>query len=121
MFDVSVSGWFAAAHQLRLPNGLEPLHGHNWRVTVVFSGEKLDAYGLLVDFTVVRPRLEHLLAGMHDRNLNDLPEFRERNPSAEEVARHIAGGMTRELPLGVRLREVAVEEAPGCVAVYRPD
>lgn len=120
MFDVTVTGWFAAAHQLRLPNGLEPLHGHNWRVAVSFCGEKLDSHGLLVDFTHVRPRLERVLAAMHDRNLNDLPQFRDCNPSAEEVARHIASAMAAELPSGVRLREVSVEEAPGCTAAYRP-
>lgn len=120
MFEVTVNGWFAAAHQLRLPDGrLEPLHGHNWRVWITFAGSQLDASGMLVDFTLVRPRLERLLAQMHDRNLNDLKQFAERNPSAEQVAAYVAEQMSGDLPERVRLSAVRVEEAPGCTATYR--
>lgn len=92
MFEVSVSGWFAAAHQLRLPDGsLEPLHGHNWHVTVTFAGPRLDECGLLLDFVALRRRLEAVLGQLHDRNLNELAAFAGRNPSAEQVAVWIAG------------------------------
>jgi 6-pyruvoyltetrahydropterin/6-carboxytetrahydropterin synthase len=121
MFEVSISGWFAAAHQLRLPDGSrEPLHGHNWRVVATFEGRELDETGMLVDFTLVKPRLDGLLAGLHDRNLNDLSAFEQRDPSAEQVAIHIAEKMGEALPERVALACVEVEEAPGCVARYRP-
>jgi 6-pyruvoyltetrahydropterin/6-carboxytetrahydropterin synthase len=119
VFEVSVSGWFAAAHQLRLPGGaLEPLHGHNWRVTLTVAGEQLDDMGVLADFTRLRPRLEQTLAALHDRHLNDLPAFERRNPSAENVALHVAEELARDLPAGVRVKLVEVEESPGCVARY---
>ncbi|MBL8878500.1 MAG: 6-carboxytetrahydropterin synthase [Phycisphaerales bacterium] len=122
MFEVTVSGWFAAAHQLRLSDGsLEPLHGHNWRVEVTCAGESLDAMGVLVDFTKLKPALDSLLARMHDRHLNELPAFAARNPSAENVALHIAESLGAALPTGARVACVEVEEAPGCVARYRPD
>lgn len=121
LFEVSVDGWFAAAHQLRLPSGeLEPLHGHNWRVRVTFSGARLDTMGVLVDFTQVQPQLRELLASFHDRHLNDLPDFRELQPSAECVARLIAREIAADLPATVRVSCVEVEEAPGCVARYLP-
>ncbi|MBI5864593.1 MAG: 6-carboxytetrahydropterin synthase, partial [Planctomycetes bacterium] len=63
MYEITITGWFAAAHQLRLPDGtLEPLHGHNWRVTATWRGARLDSMGILVDFTKVKPRLDALLA-----------------------------------------------------------
>ncbi len=120
-YEISVSGWFAAAHQLRLPDGkLEPLHGHNWHVTVTFAGPRLDDGGLLLDFVEVRRRLQETLADMHDRHLNDHPGFAQRNPSAENVAVHIAERLRDLAHDSISLRCVAVEEAPGCVARYFP-
>jgi 6-pyruvoyltetrahydropterin/6-carboxytetrahydropterin synthase len=119
MFEITVSGWFAAAHRLRLLDGtLEPLHGHNWNVRVTFAGPTLDHMGVLLDFTRAKPQLDAVLAEMHDRNLNDLAAFRERNPSAENVAVLIAERLTdtaRATPACVE-----VEETPGCFARYRP-
>lgn len=121
MYEVSIEGWFAAAHQLRLADGsLEPLHGHNWRVTVTCAGS-LNQLDLLIDFTRLRPRLDGVLAALHDRHLNELEAFAERNPSAERVAEYIAAAMGTDLPPGVRLRAVAVEESPGCIARYIPE
>lgn len=116
-YEILVEGEFAAAHQLRLYDGrLEPLHGHNWKVEVCLAGPKLDSIGVLADFTEVRRRLNDTLQGLHDRFLNDLPAFRERNPSAEMVALHIHQAMSADLPPGVRVSRVRVWEAPGCAA-----
>lgn len=123
MFEVSVGGWFAAAHQLRLLDGRwEPLHGHNWNVSVTFAGLELDAMGVLIDFVAVRRRLDEVLAALHDRNLNELAEFSGKNPSAEAVAVHVAERMAELAPAGgaVELWSVEVEETPGCVARFRP-
>lgn len=121
MYEVSIAGWFAAAHQLRLTDGkMEPLHGHNWHVTATFAGPHLDEIGVLADFTTLRPRLDAILAEFHDRHLNDLAAFAGVNPSAEHVARGIAERLGGGLPADVRLACVAVEEAPGCVARYIP-
>ena len=121
MFEVSVTSSFSAAHQLRLPDGsAEPLHRHNWRVTVTRAGSVLDEMGVLVDFEILRARLDRLLATLNDQNLNTLPAFAERNPTAESVALHIAERLAVELPAAAVLKCVEVEEAPGCVARYFP-
>lgn len=121
MYEVEITGWFAAAHQLRLRDGeLEPLHGHNWRVSATFAGPKLNDIGVLADFTELQPRLNAILAEFHDRLLNDLPAFADLNPSAENVARVIAERLSVGLDEGVRLACVAVEESPGCTARHRP-
>jgi 6-pyruvoyltetrahydropterin/6-carboxytetrahydropterin synthase len=120
-YEVSVRSWFAAAHQLRLADGtLEPLHGHNWNVTVTYAGPSLAPAGWLIDFTLVQARLNELLRTLHERTLNDLPAFRERSPTAEAVAVFIAQRMSCDLPVGVRLKCVEVEEALGCYARYLP-
>jgi 6-pyruvoyltetrahydropterin/6-carboxytetrahydropterin synthase len=121
VFEVSVTSSFSAAHQLRLSDGsAEPLHRHDWRVTVTCAGSALDEAGVLVDFEVLRARLDKLLATLNDQNLNTLPVFAERNATAENVALHIAERLVVELPAAAVLRCVEVEEAPGCVARYYP-
>ena len=121
MFELKIVTHFSAAHQLRLPDGsAEPLHRHNWRVTVTRAGSVLDEMGVLVDFEILRARLDRLLATLNDQNLNTLPAFAERNPTAENVALHIAERLAVELPAAAVLKCVEVEEAPGCLARYSP-
>lgn len=121
MYEVILTGSFAAAHQLRLlDESLEPLHGHNWHVRVVFAGPELDTMGVLVDFTVVRPKFLAVLAKLNDTFLNELPTFAERNPSAENVALHIAEEIQAIGEPAAKLMAVEVEEEPGCFASYRP-
>ena len=121
MFEVSVHGSFIARHQLRLPDGTwEPLHEHGWRVEVTYAGPRLNAGGVLLDFVEVERLLAETLTPLQHQNLNILALFRDRNPSAENVARHIAERMAPETTGAARMQCVAVEEAPGCVARYFP-
>ncbi|MFO0838917.1 MAG: 6-carboxytetrahydropterin synthase [Phycisphaerae bacterium] len=121
VFEAGVSGWFSASHRLTLLDGtLEPLHGHNWRVTVTYAASRLDGMGVAVDFVALQRRLDQVLRAMHDRHLNDLSPFAARNPSAENVALHVAESLRDFAAGAARLACVEVEEAPGCVARYRP-
>lgn len=121
MFEVSVTGRFVGRHQLRRPDGShEPLHEHEWSVKVTYAGEALDEMDVLLDFGALRSRLTELLATLDQQNLNHLPPFAARNPSAENVALHLAGQMADGMPAAARLVCVEVEEQPGCVARYYP-
>jgi 6-pyruvoyltetrahydropterin/6-carboxytetrahydropterin synthase len=120
-FEISVRRVFCASHQLRLPDGsLEPLHGHNWRLTVTLRAEKLDAMDCVMDFHDVETQLDALLQGWHHRHLNDVEPFAngKRNPSAERVAQSAAEHL--KLPAGVRVVRSAVTEAEGCEAAWVP-
>lgn len=129
MFEVSVEAEFCAAHSLSVRGTPEPLHGHNWHVTAVVAGPRLDADGLVCDFHLVEEALRAILAPWHNRNLNEIPPFRAagpvvHNPSAENVAAHIADELFRRLagslPRGAYVASVRVTEAAGCAATYRP-
>ena len=67
-------------------------------------------------------RLNAIIAPFHNRNLNDVPPFREGviNPSAENVSLHIGRLLVRELPAGVRLTRVEVWETSTNRATYIP-
>lgn len=131
VFEITVQTEFAAAHALSISGVREPIHGHNWRVMVTLAGQTLDSDGLLCDFHTVEDTLRGIVGGWHNNNLNDLAPFAGRggsaglNPSAENVARHIAQELEDRLgpALGALawVSSVGVSEAPGCVATYRPD
>lgn len=123
MFEVSVEAVFAAAHALSIAGERETVHGHNWHVTVTVSGQALDADGLLCDFHTIESTLRELTGRFHNRDLNELPPFRDGlNPSAENVAKVLAEELANAIDLAphAAVSAVRVTEAPGCAATYRP-
>jgi 6-pyruvoyltetrahydropterin/6-carboxytetrahydropterin synthase len=121
-FSIRTVRTFAAGHQLRLADGsLEPMHGHNWRVAVTVAGGGLDAMGCVMDFHALERMVDAVVGPLHNRHLNDVVPFdRELNPSAENVAVHVARSVGPGLPGGVRLVKVRVWETDGNSAEYRP-
>lgn len=118
MFQITTTRSFSAAHQLRLYDGsLEPLHGHNWQVKVTVAAANLDTIGVVMDFHELERLLDQVIAPLHNRHLNDTPGFASINPSAENVALHVARLL--RLPERVRLVAVEVWETPANSAVYR--
>jgi 6-pyruvoyltetrahydropterin/6-carboxytetrahydropterin synthase len=111
---------FSAAHAIVMQGQREPLHGHDWRVTVRIGGETLDADGLLVDFHKVQHDLRAIVEPWHNRSLNEVEPFDTLNPTAELVARTIGQMLAKTLPEGVRVVSVTVTEAVGCAAEYWP-
>jgi len=118
-FEITTTREFSAAHQLRLLDGvMEPLHGHNWRVKVTVSAAKLDGMGVVMDFHELERLVQEVIGAMHNRNLNELGPFKSMNPSAENVAMHVAQKIV--LPKQVKLQSVEVWETSENSAIYRP-
>jgi 6-pyruvoyltetrahydropterin/6-carboxytetrahydropterin synthase len=120
MFELRVRRKFSAAHAIRMAGQVEPLHGHDWRVSVRVRGERLDGDGLLCDFHALERAVDEVIAPFRNRSLNDTPPFDRTNPTAELVARHIGDALAPRIPSGAHLHSVVVGEAPGCDAVWRP-
>jgi 6-pyruvoyltetrahydropterin/6-carboxytetrahydropterin synthase len=90
IYELKIISDFAAAHNLRNFRGkCENLHGHNWTVEVVLRGHRLDDNGILIDFAEVKQYTRELLAQLDHNYLNDLPYFRDQNPSSENIARFL--------------------------------
>ncbi|MEQ9460715.1 MAG: 6-carboxytetrahydropterin synthase [Phycisphaeraceae bacterium] len=122
-YAITVRTVFAASHALRLANGdTEPLHGHNWDVLAEVSAIDLDRMQAVMDFHDVQNALADILKPWNNRHLNDCPPFVDGtlNPTAERVAWAIAQQLIAAMPEGVQVTSVAVGEAPGCTAIYRP-
>ena len=90
MYELTVITQFAAAHQLRKFRGkCEKLHGHNWRIEVSLTGEKLNDAGLLIDFEEIKEATDRILEELDHSFLNELPKFKDQNPSSENIAAYI--------------------------------
>jgi 6-pyruvoyltetrahydropterin/6-carboxytetrahydropterin synthase len=119
-YELTLRTEFCAAHAIVMKGEREPVHGHNWKVTVVVGGDELDGDGLLCDFHAVERELARIIAPFENADLNATPPFDEINPTAERVAQHIGQSLASALPPGVELMRASVTEAPGCEASFIP-
>ncbi len=121
MYRVTQDGWISSSHQLLQDDGsLEPLHGHNWRVQVALEADTLDPRGVVFDVDRLVAILTEVLDGLDHVHLNDLPAFRQRPVSAENVAHHIGDTIAGIVDDGrCRLAEVRVWMTDEQSASYR--
>jgi len=120
MFTISVERHFQASHQLTMPDGSkEPVHDHEWVVTVILSSEKLNNMGIVMDFQALKTMIDKIIAGFNNKPLESIGYFQRNNPSAENVAKYIYDKLLTKLPKGVKLQNVRVVEEPGCSATFR--
>lgn len=83
MYIVRVIGKFSSAHFLRNFKGkCENLHGHNYKVEIFLKSKDLQSKGILVDFIDLKKELKKITNYLDHKNLNDLPEFKEKNPTS---------------------------------------
>ncbi|MHB8800599.1 MAG: 6-pyruvoyl trahydropterin synthase family protein [Thermoanaerobaculia bacterium] len=122
-FTIRCHATFEAAHHLRdYVGGPEPVHGHSWKVEVALGTDDLGAYDLSVDFVPTERLVKELAARLHDRDINTVPPFDAKNPTAENVALWFASEVRNAgvLAEGVRLEEVTVWEGPRNSVTWRP-
>jgi len=120
-YELSIERTFNATHALTMYDGApEPMHGHDWRVVVTVAAPTLDRIDVVMDFHELESLVGHVLGRWQHGCLNDDEAFADGNPSAERVAERVALDVGERLPERVKLISVAVTEAPGCVATYRP-
>jgi 6-pyruvoyltetrahydropterin/6-carboxytetrahydropterin synthase len=123
MFELTVERRFSAAHSLRDYDGpCARLHGHNYRVEISVSNPELDDAGMIVDFTILKAACDEVLARYDHQCLNELPEFAERNVTAENLAvsifQQLAAHLTQH---AVRMSSVRLWETDGSSVTYRED
>ncbi len=120
MYELKVITDFAAAHQLRNFRGqCEKLHGHNWRIEVILSGDRLNQAGLLIDFKDVKTAANKILEDLDHSYLNDLPQFKNENPSSENIAAYLFRRLSGELNTShLKVTKVTAWESDSACASY---
>ena len=120
MYEITVLSHFSAAHRLRFLHGkCEELHGHNWKVEVSVTSNRLGKEGVAIDFGILKQKLEKVLKPFDHTYLNDLPHFSEREPSSENIAKYIFDKLKQELNrFPVSIKKVTAWESETASASY---
>ncbi|MDP2916757.1 MAG: 6-carboxytetrahydropterin synthase QueD [Dehalococcoidia bacterium] len=122
-YQITVEQHFEAAHFLRGYKGkCEKVHGHRYRVVAHLSAAALNDIGLAYDFSDLKRHLREIIAKFDHELLNDLPPFKNINPSAENIATTIYRELKPKLSGDpVTITAIEVWESPEQGVAYTPD
>jgi len=132
VFELRIEVEFPAGHHLvGYAGDCARPHGHNWKVEVFVRSRKVDQVGIAVDFKLIKAATRELIARWDHQDLNSLPEFKDCNPSAENMAKLVhdklsqtvnspAGASTRKA-LTTWIEKVAIWENDRASASYFED
>ena len=73
------------------------MHGHNWKVEVEVSGNKLDNIGMVMDFKDIKKSAKEIGGRLDHQFLNDLEPFKENNPTAENIAKYFFSELSKKI------------------------
>lgn len=127
---VSRRATFNAAHRLFRPDWTNEknveifgkcsnpnFHGHNYVLEVILDGEIDPETGYVIDLKIVKNAIKSEIDERFDhRNLNlDCPEFKDLNPTAENIAVVIWNLLRAKLPMHLALTIKLWETENNCV------
>ena len=120
MFELKVVTRFAAAHQLTMVGSkCENMHGHNWKVEVYVTGDKLGAGGVLVDFGEIKTHLADVINKLDHKFLNELDYIPDGKPSSENIAYFVATELQAKIDdSSVHVSRVTAWESDDACATY---
>ena len=119
-YEISVLSHFSAAHRLRHLHGrCEELHGHNWKIEVTVASNRLLKEGVVIDFKLLKEKVEKAISLLDHVYLNDLSYFLKREPSSENIAKYVFDQLKGELKrYPVVLKRVSAWESETACASY---
>jgi 6-pyruvoyl-tetrahydropterin synthase len=102
MFSVTVRDHMMVAHSFHgeVFGPAQRLHGATFVVDATFSGERLDADGIVVDIGRASEELHSVLADLNYRNLDDEPDLRGQNTTTEVLAKVVADRIADRIAAG---------------------
>lgn len=121
MYKLMIETGFASAHQLRGYKGkCEVLHGHNWKVQVFVTAEKLNEIDIVIDFGELKRITKEIVSQLDHKFLNDIYPFTEINPSSENIAFWIFKSLKDRLSdyTNINVSAVTVWESDSASATY---
>lgn len=123
MYELTIETGFASAHQLRGYKGkCEKVHGHNWKVQVSVTAERLNEIDLAIDFHDLKRIANEIISPLDHAFLNDIFPFTEKNPSSENIAKWIYESMKKKIgDENIHISAVTVWESDNASASYYED
>lgn len=116
MFELRTSYRFCAAHSIDgLPKGHKcgRLHGHNYVVTIICRGTKLEDTGFLIDAALVDEIVQPIIDRFDHQTLDDF-----LSPTSEFLARYISRLVAEDMRIAGILWAVEVKETDKITARY---
>ncbi len=122
MYELTVDSHFDSAHCLVGYNGeCSQYHGHTWHVSVTVESSVLDDLGMSIDFKKLRTVLDNVVGAYDHQMLNKLEDFKDVNPTAENIARTICKKFEEGLDDdSARVLSVTIVEGARNRLTYRP-
>lgn len=123
MYELMIETSFSAAHQLRGYMGkCEKLHGHNWKVQVHVTAERLNERDLAIDFHELKRLTNEIISPLDHTLLNEIFPFTEKNPSSENIAKWIYDCLKKKInDENIEVSAVTVWESDAASATYYED
>ncbi|MHB9037937.1 MAG: 6-carboxytetrahydropterin synthase QueD [Armatimonadota bacterium] len=119
MYEIAIEDSFDAAHCLpNYPGNCSRVHGHTYKVRACFRTSSLDSLGMAIDFRKAKEILKATLNYMDHNYINELPEFLDQSPTAENIARFVHDRVRAEED---SLHSVTVWETPSSSVTYYPE
>lgn len=125
-FYIRIEGRFESSHYLYryFSDGSdEPQHGHSWKVEIYLTGKNgLRADGISYDFISAKNVLRELVESLDHILINDHADFKEINPTSENIAKWFYNGIKKEVHAtdGIVLK-IVIHEGPENLAFYEPE
>jgi len=125
-FFIRIEGSFESAHYLYsyFPDGSdEPIHGHSWQVELFIAAKNAGCSdnGISFDFLDLKIELYQCLEKIDHCLINQLEDFKNVNPTAENIARWFYNKLlsVADKKKGV-IKEIRVHEGPHAYASFIP-
>jgi 6-pyruvoyltetrahydropterin/6-carboxytetrahydropterin synthase len=120
VFEICVEAQFSAAHSLSGYQGnCAQLHGHNWIVEVSVKCLELNNIGIGIDFRDIKQAIKNVSNDLDHSYLNEHPEFKDTNPSSENIARFLYRQLGEKInSVNVKVSKVKVSETRSAGAYY---
>ncbi|MFB0515478.1 MAG: 6-pyruvoyl tetrahydropterin synthase family protein [Candidatus Neomarinimicrobiota bacterium] len=122
---------FCAAHQYHNPNWPEEknvavfgddhrIHGHNYDLEVSLTGSVDPNTGFVADLEAIKSLVQERVVDVldHAQIDKDIPWFKERQPSSENLVLYIWEQLAPYIAEGVQLVRVRLYETPTIYAEY---
>ena len=120
VFTVTVVGKFDCAHFLPEHEGkCGDLHGHTYRVELSVFGSSLKQ-GILIDIVELKKILYAALENFDHKYLNELDFFKDKPPTAENIALVLTDLIGSKLPPGIGIYSIKVFESENAFITYFP-
>jgi len=84
--EIGVGIFVNVRHYVELEGRVGPLHDHSWRIEVVCLTLQHELKeGIVIEFATIRDRIQTLARAWDGQILNDLPAFRDSQPTVENA------------------------------------